>query len=143
MMLKKGAINSAKFKQPRSRWQHWLAGLALGLIPATIGVLPLQAAERINFEFGPLDFKVPVKSIEIFAKEGKLDPELDFYIGRLSPEEQKYVREYLQFRADFSQVQVAQFFYSSMGEVLLSYVLPMTSHNWRVIPMLWLLRLVK
>jgi predicted dienelactone hydrolase len=104
------------------RWQRWPISLALGIIPAALGALPLEAAERIDFEFGPLNFKIPIAPIEKFAKEGTVGSELDFFAGRLSPEDLKYARDYLQFRADFTQLQVAQFFYSSMGETLLSYL---------------------
>ncbi|UIE39691.1 alpha/beta hydrolase [Leptodesmis sichuanensis] len=102
-----------------------IVGFALGLLSALfIGsvVSPGQAAERVNFNYGPLDFSVSVRSLEAFAKDGTVNSDLAFLINRLKPEQREKFRSFLTSRYQFSPVLMAQFFYSSLGERLLMYL---------------------
>lgn len=105
------------------KWKQLLVSLCISIFPPMIAAMPAKSAERINVDFGVLDLGVSVRELEIFAKEDKVGKELDFYLSRLGGVEQRqYVREFLTFSAGFTQLQVAQFFYSSMGEQVLTYM---------------------
>lgn len=84
--------------------------------------LPVRAADRIYFNYGPLDFSISVQSLEKFAKEGKVEPELAFILNRLNPEQKAQLRNLLNSRYKFSSVLMSRFFYSSLGEKILSYL---------------------
>ncbi|MGQ9872463.1 alpha/beta hydrolase [Leptodesmis sp.] len=102
-----------------------IVDFALGLLSASfIGsvVSPVKAAERVNFNYGPLDFSVSVRSLAAFAKDGTVNSDLAFLINRLKPEQREKFRSFLTSRYQFSPVLMAQFFYSSLGEQLLMYL---------------------
>ncbi|MBD0346950.1 MAG: alpha/beta hydrolase, partial [Coleofasciculus sp. Co-bin14] len=44
---------------------------------------PVQGAERIYVTYGPLEFSLPVESLELYAKQGKIDQELAAYTNYL------------------------------------------------------------
>lgn len=83
---------------------------------------PVKAAERIYFNYGPLDFSISVESLETFAKEGKVEPELALIFDRLNSEQKAQLRDLLKSRYQFSPVLMSRFFYSSFGERLLTYL---------------------
>ena len=102
------------------RWLFsWLGSCSLVFV---LTALPVRAADRIYFNYGPLDFSISVQSLEKFAQEGKIDPELAFILNRLSPEQQTQIRNLLTSRYKFSPVLMSRFFYSSFGERLLTYL---------------------
>lgn len=84
--------------------------------------LPVRAADRIYFNYGPLDFSISVDSLEKFAKEGKVEPELALILNRISPEQKAQLRNLLNSRYQFSSVLMSRFFYSSFGERFLTYL---------------------
>lgn len=99
-------------------------GLALGILMPIL-VLPVaaaRAAEQVHFNYDPFDFAVSVQSLEVFAKEGKVQPDLALIVNRLKPKQREQVRAFLSTRYQFSPVLMAQFFYSSLGETLLTYM---------------------
>jgi predicted dienelactone hydrolase len=98
--------------------------LMLGMVCLTLGltVLPVNAAERVYFNYGPFGFSVSVQSLETFAQVGKVEPELAFILNRFSPEQKTGLRNLLNSQYQFSPVLMAQFFYSSLGERLLTYL---------------------
>lgn len=94
--------------------------LSLGM-PIAIAS-PVWSAEEILLFFGPLEFSVSVESIEAFAEEGRVEPDLALYANRLTPEQLQQLRTLLQTKADVSPIAVAQFLYSPQGEVVLDQV---------------------
>jgi predicted dienelactone hydrolase len=84
--------------------------------------LPVRAADRIYFNYGPLDFSISVDSLEKFAKEGKVEPELALIVNRISPEQKAQLRNVLNSRYQFSSVLMSRFFYSSFGQRFLTYL---------------------
>ncbi|MGK7916513.1 MAG: alpha/beta hydrolase [Prochloraceae cyanobacterium] len=76
-------------------WQHWISALTLGTIPAMFSLIPVNAAQTIDFTYGPLGFSIEVDSLELFAKEGKINRELDFYLSRVEPEARDKFRQAL------------------------------------------------
>jgi predicted dienelactone hydrolase len=99
---------------------RWLNSLTLGAISAILTAIPVSAAEAIFFKYGPFLFSLSVDSLEIFAKEGKINRELAFYLGRVSENEQAQFRQALLQRADINSVQIYRFFNTLMGEALLT-----------------------
>ena len=59
-------------------WRRGLRSLTLGVVSTILTLLPVKAAERIYFNYGPLGFSVSVSALETFAQEGKVDKELGF-----------------------------------------------------------------
>jgi predicted dienelactone hydrolase len=110
-------------QKPTPNFPNLLGSVLLGLIPIALVASPVRAAERIKFALGPLDLGVSIQELETFAKEGKVGDELDFYLSRLSSnDDRKYIREYLNFKADVKAVHISQFFYSAIGVQLLDFM---------------------
>ncbi|WAL58473.1 alpha/beta hydrolase [Thermocoleostomius sinensis] len=99
---------------------HWrLPLISISLLAAFLPMHPVQAAERIYFNYGPLGFSIAVEDLERFAQTGEADGSLDFILRRLSTAQQNQVRAALQTSYPLDPVTVAQFSYTSAGEQLL------------------------
>jgi predicted dienelactone hydrolase len=101
---------------------NWL-GLVLGccgwLIP-TAGISnSALAAERIYASYGALERSISVDALETYAKEGKLDEDLDGYARYLNPQQLAQLRRVLLARIDLSAVAASQFLYTPTGKTLL------------------------
>ncbi|HEY9752869.1 MAG TPA: alpha/beta hydrolase [Coleofasciculaceae cyanobacterium] len=99
----------------------WAVGFLSSLVLLPV-VSPVQAAERVNANYGPLEFSIAVKSLQAFAQDGTVDSDLAFLINRLNPGQREQLRQFLTSRYQFSPVLMAQFFYSSLGERMLTYL---------------------
>jgi predicted dienelactone hydrolase len=80
------------------------------------------AAEKIYIDYGTLQFSLSVKSLEIYAEQGKIDGDLRDYAGFLSPEQLKNIRTALVAHAEITPLAIAQFLYSPQGEKILEKV---------------------
>jgi predicted dienelactone hydrolase len=76
-------------------------------------------AEEIDLNYGALEFSVSVKSLEIYAREGKIHPELRNYAEFLTPEQLKKFKVGLTTNANLDALAIAQFLYSYQGEKIL------------------------
>ena len=103
-------------------WQRSIRSLALGTIPVIFSLIPVQAAQTIDFTYGPLGFSIEVDSLELFAKEGKINRELDFYLRRVEPEAQAKFRKLLSKRYEVNPVQLYRFLRTPVGEEILTQV---------------------
>ncbi|MGK7874041.1 MAG: alpha/beta hydrolase [Xenococcaceae cyanobacterium] len=99
---------------------RWVSSLALVIIPVT--ATPVDAAERIYFNYGPLGFSVAVDSLETFAKEGTINKELGFYLPKLSEEDQAKFRKALLKRYDIKPIQLYRIFHTPMGKEILTII---------------------
>jgi predicted dienelactone hydrolase len=97
----------------------WFGSLAIGSLSMMIS--SAQAAERVEFRFGPLEIGVSVKELETFSKEDVVGRDLNFFISRVAESDRKYVRKFLTLKPEFTALQVSQFFYSTIGENILNY----------------------
>jgi hypothetical protein len=104
----------------KNRLLGWCGLMTIWTISTTIG--SVQAAERVEFGIGPIEFGIPVKELETYAKQGRVGKELAPFLSSIEPKDRKYVREFLKLNSDFSQLQVSQFFHSAVGEKILMYV---------------------
>ncbi len=100
-----------------------LALLNLGLLFAPVAISsPAQGAQEIYISYGPLEVSLPIASLELYATEGKIDQELAFYAGYLKPEQLVQLRKVLVTRVDVTPVAIAQFLYSTQGEIILNRI---------------------
>ncbi|BAY32251.1 hypothetical protein NIES2107_41390 [Nostoc carneum NIES-2107] len=100
--------------------KKFLKYLSLGLLSTFLTASPGLGAERISFFYPPFgEFSLSAKSLEKFAKEGKIDSELSFYASRATPEQLAQLRQLLQQKFEITPVLVSQFTYSPLGEAVL------------------------
>ena len=116
----KSLQNSLKLQQ--ISWQRWIRSLAMATIPTILNVIPVNAAQTIDFYYGPLGFSIEVDSLELFAKEGKINRQLDFYLRRVDPEFQAKFQELLAKRYEVDPVRLYRFLRTPIGEDLLTRV---------------------
>jgi predicted dienelactone hydrolase len=91
--------------------------LGLGFLSTLLTATPGLGAERISFFYPPFgEFSLSVDSLEIFAKEGKIDEDFSFYASRATPEQLAQLRDLLQQRFNVSPTLVSQITYSPIGE---------------------------
>jgi predicted dienelactone hydrolase len=100
-----------------------IALINLGLLFAPITLPnPAQGAEQIYISYGPLEVTLPIASLELYATTGKVDQELSFYAGYLKPDQLEQLRKILLTRVDVTPVAIAQFLYSTQGEIILNRI---------------------
>ncbi|MBD2345768.1 alpha/beta hydrolase [Anabaena subtropica] len=100
--------------------KNFLKYLSLGLLSTFLTATPGLSAERISFFYPPFgEFSLPVDSLANFAKDGKIDPDLQFYAQRATPEQLAQLREFLQQRFNVTPTLVSQVTYSPIGEQVL------------------------
>ena len=93
--------------------------LGLFAFTAVCTAAPALGAERIYVTYGPVEVSVPIESLALFAKEGKIDSNLDGFAQYANESQLADIRSALQAKAEISQVTIAQFLYTPQGEVLL------------------------
>jgi predicted dienelactone hydrolase len=97
--------------------KKFLKYLSLGLLSTFLSASPSFGAERISFFYAPFgEFSLSTKSLETFAKEGKISGDLELYARRATPEQLEQLRELLQQRFNVTPTLVSQFTYSPIGE---------------------------
>lgn len=103
------------------RTRRLIAPKYLGLFAftAVCTAAPALGAERIYVTYGPVEVSVPIESLALFAKEGKIDSNLDGFAQYANESQLAEIRRALQAKAEISQVTIAQFLYTPQGEVLL------------------------
>ncbi len=97
-----------------------IALLNLGLLITPVMMSrPAQGAERIYIPYGPVEFSLPIASLELYAKEGKIDQELAVYAGYLDEKQLEQLRRILVTPIDVTPLAISQFLYSPQGEIIL------------------------
>ncbi len=100
-----------------------LLNLGCGSIITNI-IFPAKvlAAEEIYLDYGPLEFSVSVKYLDLYAKEGKIKGNLAAYAGYLKQEQLERLKVALSASVDLNSLAIAQFLYSYQGEKILERV---------------------
>ncbi|MFB2837690.1 alpha/beta hydrolase [Aerosakkonemataceae cyanobacterium BLCC-F167] len=93
--------------------------LTLSMVFSGVKPKPVLGAETILISYGPLEFSLPVSSLENFAKTGEVDRDLSFYARFIREDGLARLREFLQRRLDVSPVVVSQLTYAPIGEEVL------------------------
>ncbi|MGK7922372.1 MAG: alpha/beta hydrolase, partial [Trichodesmium sp.] len=70
-------LNHTYQKLAQTRIIPWLTSVTIGTVAAVSVSFPVQAAEEIRFVFDSVYLFLPVSSLETFAREGKIDQELE------------------------------------------------------------------
>lgn len=99
-----------------------IKALTLGICSALLTAFPAIAAREIFLSYGPWKGAIRVESLETFAKDGTINSNLDFYLRRLSQEQQDKFREALVRRVNANPVLLSRLFNSAMGEDILTRV---------------------
>lgn len=122
-----GLGTKREFKHP-SRFKRWSLTLAMGAFGAVYGVgaaFPATAAERLGFQYGLIVRSIEIESLETFAETGEVNSELDSYfdLANINPEQQAEFRVALQNSVDLDPVLISRFFYSNIGDEILTQFL--------------------
>lgn len=110
--------------------KHWSAGknwlqtllgaFSFGILSGITPTTPVLGAEEIKFFYPPFgEFSISTASLEVFAKEGKINSEFSFYAKRVPPQQLAQLRNFLQTKFEVTPTLVSQFSYSAIGENLL------------------------
>ncbi len=105
--------------------RDWLRSLSLAAIAALVTSLPVKAAERLYLIYSPISWSVKVSSLETFAKEGKVDKNLQFYfdLGGVKDEATKaQFRQALLKKVEVNPVSLSRFFNTEIGEDILTRI---------------------
>ena len=96
--LIKSAANSCKAISLKA-FASCAIALPIALIPRSI-----QAAENLRFNYGVLGFSLSIDSLELYAEEGEINSELNFYTKRLDDRTVKQLRRILQRRINIDPI---------------------------------------
>ena len=102
----------------RGRWQS-SPSLLWGTAVALLTALPVRAAERLVFSYGPMEFYLAVASLEAYAKEGTVAPDLAFYLRFIKPEDRPELRQALNDSRAINPFSVSQVLYTPGGQTAL------------------------
>lgn len=104
-----------------SRWfkSRLKSILIPAVLPAVLIASPASAAERIYFSYGIIERSISIDSLETYAEEGIIEPDLEAYARYATPEQLEQLRTLLSAKAELSPVAIAQFLYTDQGEILL------------------------
>lgn len=113
-------LKLSQFKIKKNRLFGWFIALTIGSI--TTPIASVRAAERVEFGIGSIEFGISVKELETYARQGRVGKELAPFLNSIEEKDHQYVREFLKLHAEFSPLQVSQFFHSAIGEKILTYL---------------------
>ncbi|MFH7024131.1 MAG: alpha/beta hydrolase [Heteroscytonema crispum UTEX LB 1556] len=89
-------------------------------ILSTITVHPALGAERLNFSYGLLEESIPIKSLDTYAKTGKVDEDLATYANSINKKQLTRLRKVLVTPISLNATEISQFLYTPIGERLLT-----------------------
>ena len=107
-----------KFKQ--SKYSLFFA-IAFCFIISTSNSIAFSA-EKINFNYSLLGFKVLVNDLSDFAEQGKISSHLNFYLKRISSKQREELQEFLNQSYDVDPVLVYRYSRTSVGIKLLQRI---------------------
>ncbi len=79
-------------------------------------IKPAISAENIYLPVGSTKLRLSVKSLEVFAKEGRITKEFEFFAQQLKPEKLQTLRNLLQYKFNTNPVAISKLTYSPIGE---------------------------
>ncbi len=100
----------------------WGKTVFWGGVLALVAHLPVEAAEKLNFQYGLIQRSLRVSSLEHFAETGTAAEDLAFYfdlIGTTEAEKETF-RQALRTSAEVDPILVSRFLYSGFGEEILA-----------------------
>lgn len=103
----------------RHTTRRWQQRLGLAFSSVLLWATPATSAEQIVLRYGPLEFSVAVESLEIYAAEGRIEPDLSDFARYLNVTQLENLRNALTTRIDLDAFILSQFLYSPQGEAIL------------------------
>ena len=99
----------------------FLKSFTLGTLSVLLTSLPMKAAEKIHFIYGPLILSLKVDSLALFAEEGIINKELAFYLNAagLNEEQKENFRQALLKKAEIDPLILSRLLRTPTGEKLL------------------------
>ncbi len=79
----------------------------------------LVAAERFKFNYGLLGFHLEIADLELFVEDGIVSDRLNFYLKRITPEQQTKLRVFLKKSYEIDPVLAYRFTKTSVGKKVL------------------------
>ncbi|WP_432809091.1 alpha/beta hydrolase [Pantanalinema sp. GBBB05] len=94
------------------------------MLSALLTALPGQAAEKLTFFYGPFVQSVQVSSLNVFAQNGSINSDLEFYfkLAKADTKTQQEFRQALTARLNLDPVLLSRLFYSELGEGILTNI---------------------
>ncbi|ESA39024.1 dienelactone hydrolase [Leptolyngbya sp. Heron Island J] len=110
------SLSGLKLRQLK-RWRSvlWAGAVAVGVVIST----PVQAAERVNIQVGPIKQTLYVSDLEEFARTGQVPSRLQLYQSILTPELRTMLNNRVVLDPDMADRMVADILASPNGELLL------------------------
>ncbi|PSF35716.1 dienelactone hydrolase [Aphanothece hegewaldii CCALA 016] len=96
--------------------------IAAGILTNILTNIPVYAANKVDLIYGPFNFPVSVQSLETFAKEGKVKPDVAFFINRLTPQQKKQLSAFLDTPYPISSIMLSRLSHTYSGHRVLSFV---------------------
>lgn len=118
LLLQVSVVMFFKFK-----WAKYSLIFLIAFLIATINFSSVTfSAEKINFNYSLLGFKVLVKDLSDFAKQGTISSHLNFYLKRISADNREELRSFLNQSYDVDPVLVYRYSRTSVGIRLLERI---------------------
>ncbi|BAZ40388.1 hypothetical protein NIES4101_63490 [Calothrix sp. NIES-4101] len=86
----------------------------------TLTIHPALGAENITFSYGLLEQSIPIKSLDTYAKIGKIDEDLATYTNSINKKQLTQLRKVLVTPIPLNATEISQFLYTPIGERLLT-----------------------
>jgi predicted dienelactone hydrolase len=96
-----------------------LCSLVLGIASVIVTLNSASAAEKIKLNYGLLSFSLSVESLAKLAQEGRIEPELAFYLKFLSDKQQNDLQKLLRSPYEVDPIIVSRMGHTSVGKKLL------------------------
>lgn len=106
-------------RKPMFNIKSKITFVLMAALSASLIAIPIKAAEELFLSYDSVLLSVKVASLEAFAKEGKINPDLQLYLSRANAAEKEEFRQALLKRVDVNPVLLSRFFNSAMGADIL------------------------
>lgn len=97
-----------------------IALFLMGIFLAYGWAIPVNAADKILFSYGPEILSLHVASLEQYAQSGTINKELEFYLSFAAPEAQEAFRAALNQKITLDPDLITRFFHTEIGEAILT-----------------------
>ncbi len=97
-------------------------GLSSAFIALSSSLSAAVGAEKIYLTYGLFEIPLKVSSLESFVKEGIVNSDLEFFLSKITPQQQIEIRKVLLQPVKIDPVQLSRFFYTKIGEEALNRI---------------------
>lgn len=104
------------------KWAKYATLIAIAFASIVGLKQPVISAEKIEFNYSMLGFKIQVQDLADFATRGEVSDSLNFYLKRISPKKTKRLKQFLTQSYDVDPVLVYRYSRTSVGIKMLQRV---------------------